>query len=745
MRYKFEQYFGDGKSVKPYKDRSEELADRLKVVDILLENFMDIIIEHEQGLVFHRGVPMTPEQIEIIYEQEPEERRIDMLDDETAETVERAFSYIEKRENATKDGVFLPFRCLREMFELSAFEEFALMFSVASEENLTYGRMLGFLVQNKSGHTATYGAVLVLYEALFGEYAPIEYDADKMDTFFFAADEPGSVPGMRYFRTMQLYPPMRDFIFGEGEFRRDREKYAVTKEAPVFFEDEAEKLSKYILKVKEPLHIFMEGRDGEDILHLLSSVAEGQGKPLYLLDESDSEDDDDKIAEAFLNKALTARLYPGFAVLRINGFIDEPERESVAPSVRGRMEYRDKVRRVLERVRKYIPGGVIFLFGPEKMPERLIPEEYSPAFFPVPVPDRHMRMEIWNYYLAKSGLVPEEKLDMEELADRYDFTLGMIRNVVYRAAIQLSSAGKKKGKKAKSETVLTREVLLPIIFRRNDADFGSLATYIPAAYTWDDIEMDEGERRILINACNRFRYRDRLDEKYGIADRNAYGNGVSLLMYGPPGTGKTMAARVISSELALPLYRVDISQIFSKYIGETEKNLAKIFEEAGKANVILFFDEADALFAKRTDASDSNDKHANAQTAYLLQKIEEFSGMTLLATNLYHNFDNAFIRRITYVARFDAPDAATRKRLWENTLPDSVPMESDIDFDFIAERFELSGSNIKSILLSAAYMAGGEGVPVGAKHIIRAMRYEFVKLGRIIDPPEFGKYVMYLY
>ena len=748
MRYSFEQYFGKGKSIKPYKDRSEELADRLKIVDIILENFMDIIIEHEQGLVFHRGVPMTPEQIETIYEQEPEERRIDMLDDDTAKTVERAFSYIGDREEATPDDVFLPFRILRTEFDLSEFEEFALMFSVACEESLTYGRMLGFLVQNQSGHTATFGSILVLYEAMMGEGAQYEYDAAKMDAFFFKPDPEGSVPAMRYFRTMQLYGPMRDFFFGDGESRRDKECYSRHFDAPVFFEGEAEKLARYTAESDEPTQIFMEGKDGTDVLHILSSVAAAQEKPLYLLDESDSEEEDNEIAMAFLHRLITARLYPGFVALRITSSVaTDASADSVVLLERSQKEYRDKIRRVLERIRKYLPEGVIFFYGPEKMPERLIPEEYAPAFFPVPVPDRHMRKNIWEYFLDKSGLVLEEGIETEDLADRYDFTLGMIRNVVYRAKLQMASVTRKKGKgrSKKSDSVLGKDVLLPIIFRRNDADFGALATYIPAAYDWDDIEMDDNERRILMNACNRFRYRDRLDEKYGIADKNAYGNGVSILMYGPPGTGKTIAARVISSELSLPLYRVDISQIFSKYIGETEKNLAKIFEEASKSNVILFFDEADALFAKRTGANDSNDKHANAQTAYLLQKIEEFSGMTLLATNLYHNFDTAFVRRITYVARFDAPDAATRRRLWENTLPDTVPMDDDIDFEFLAERFELSGSNIKSILLSAAYMAGGEEEPVGAKHIIRAMKYEFVKLGRIIDPPEFGKYVMYLY
>ncbi|MBO6215928.1 MAG: ATP-binding protein [Lachnospiraceae bacterium] len=215
-------------------------------------------------------------------------------------------------------------------------------------------------------------------------------------------------------------------------------------------------------------------------------------------------------------------------------------------------------------------------------------------------------------------------------------------------------------------------------------------------------------------------------------------------MYGAPGTGKTMAAQVVANELGLPLYRVDVSQIFSKYIGETQKNLGVIFDEAKKANLILFFDEADALFAKRTEVGDSNDRYANSETAYLLQKIEEHNGMTILATNLYHNFDSAFVRRITYVVRIDSPDEETRLRLWQNTLPKTMGFGADVDFEFLAERFELSGSNIKSILHTAAYMAGSEDRMITMRDMIISLRYELEKLGRIIDSSDFANYGVYL-
>lgn len=196
--------------------------------------------------------------------------------------------------------------------------------------------------------------------------------------------------------------------------------------------------------------------------------------------------------------------------------------------------------------------------------------------------------------------------------------------------------------------------------------------------------------------------------------------------------------------LIRPLYRVDISRIFSKYNGETEKNLSAIFDAARGSNVILFFDEADALFSKRTEIGSSNDKYANSETAFLLQKIEEYDGISILATNLYNNFDTAFVRRITYAVRLDSPDEEARHTLWKTMLPASARVEEDIPFRFLAKKFELSGANIKAILFGAAYMAGAEGKPIGIGHIVRSMEYEYRKLGRFIDREAFGPYAKYL-
>ena len=315
------------------------------------------------------------------------------------------------------------------------------------------------------------------------------------------------------------------------------------------------------------------------------------------------------------------------------------------------------------------------------------------------------------------------------MADCYEIPYGKVRKVIGHT---IATA------RMKQDPVIDKWMILDSLRQMNQVDFSGLATYVNPAYTWDDITITEQQRAIMQTACDRYRLRNRIGEGWGLKRKNAYGNGVSILLYGPPGTGKTMAAQVIANELTLPLYRVDISQISSKYIGETEKNLAVIFNAAAKANVILFFDEADALFSKRTSVGDSHDKYANSETAYLLQKIEEYDGMSILSTNYYNNFDDAFVRRITYSIHLQQPDKETRYTLWTTILPKTAAVSDDIDFKFLADKFDLSGSNIKAILFNAAYMAGAEKSEIEMRHIVRAMEYEFNKLGKLVNNSDFG-------
>jgi SpoVK/Ycf46/Vps4 family AAA+-type ATPase len=217
----------------------------------------------------------------------------------------------------------------------------------------------------------------------------------------------------------------------------------------------------------------------------------------------------------------------------------------------------------------------------------------------------------------------------------------------------------------------------------------------------------------------------------GFGAKLSTGKGVNALFAGPSGTGKTMAAGILANELGLDLYKIDLSQVVSKYIGETEKNLDAIFTGAENSNIILFFDEADALFGKRSEVRDSHDRYANIEISYLLQKMEDYEGVAILATNLRQNLDEAFVRRLAFSIHFPFPDEADRRRIWDGIWPDGISLAKDVDLDLLARQFKLSGGNIKNIALAAAFLAAADGGIVNMSHLLHATRREFQKLGKV--------------
>ena len=222
------------------------------------------------------------------------------------------------------------------------------------------------------------------------------------------------------------------------------------------------------------------------------------------------------------------------------------------------------------------------------------------------------------------------------------------------------------------------------------------------------------------------------------------GRGLNILMSGPSGTGKTMAAEVLGSELNMGVYKVDLSSVVSKYIGETEKNLKNIFDAAEISSSIIFFDEADALFGKRTEVKDSHDRHANIETNYLLQKMEEYEGIVILATNFSQNIDEAFARRMHFRLSFPFPDADLRFRIWKNIFPEALPLSGDLNFKDLSELFQIAGGNIRNVALGAAFHAAASGQKLSMEHIICSMGREYQKLDRLCRQEEFDKYYHFL-
>jgi ATPase family protein associated with various cellular activities (AAA)/winged helix domain-containing protein len=266
---------------------------------------------------------------------------------------------------------------------------------------------------------------------------------------------------------------------------------------------------------------------------------------------------------------------------------------------------------------------------------------------------------------------------------------------------------------------------------------GELAARLPPGYGWDDLVMPERQRELLQSISAYLRHRDRVLSDWGYDKAVARTQGLKVLFAGDSGTGKTMAAQVLAAQLGLEIFRVDLATVVSKYIGETEKNLDRIFDAAEGSNAILFFDEADALFGKRSEVSDSHDRYANIEVAYLLQKMEGYAGAVILATNFRRNIDDAFVRRLDFVIDFPFPEAEDRRRIWALLLPAEAPLADDIDLDFLAERFKLSGGAIRNCSLSAAFQAADDGGVIEMRHLVRAVAQEYGKQGRLTLEADF--------
>ncbi|NOK34663.1 ATP-binding protein [Corallococcus exercitus] len=261
-----------------------------------------------------------------------------------------------------------------------------------------------------------------------------------------------------------------------------------------------------------------------------------------------------------------------------------------------------------------------------------------------------------------------------------------------------------------------------------------LAQRIDGSASWEDLVLPAPQLQLLRELATQVRHRARVHDAWGFAERSSRGLGLSALFSGPSGTGKTMAAEVLAAELSLDLYRIDLSQVVSKYIGETEKNLRRIFDAADEAGVILLFDEADALFGKRSEVRDSHDRYANLEVSYLLQRMEAYRGLAILTTNFKSALDVAFMRRLRFVVQFPFPDAEQRQELWRRAFPKRTPL-SALDYPRLA-RVNMAGGNIRNIALNAAFIAASEERAVGMGHLLRATRMEYAKLEKPLTDAE---------
>lgn len=274
--------------------------------------------------------------------------------------------------------------------------------------------------------------------------------------------------------------------------------------------------------------------------------------------------------------------------------------------------------------------------------------------------------------------------------------------------------------------------------KQSRPNLDELAQRIDPLATWEDLILPENQKNTLREIAMHVRQRSKVYNNWGFAAKVSRGLGISALFTGESGTGKTMASEVLSNELKLDLYRIDLSQVVNKYIGETEKNLKKIFDAADAGGAILLFDEADALFGKRSDVKDSHDRFANIEVSYLLQRMETYRGLAILTTNLKTSLDKAFLRRLRFVVQFPFPDVLQRKEIWKNVFPNKTPMEN-LDL-FKLAKLNLTGGNIRNIAMNAAFIAADRNESVNMEHLRRAAKTEYAKLEKPMSTGESGSW-----
>ena len=343
----------------------------------------------------------------------------------------------------------------------------------------------------------------------------------------------------------------------------------------------------------------------------------------------------------------------------------------------------------------------------------------------VGLPSSTTRLAIWKAAIDAEGL-DVEAADLAQVATRFRLGAAQIGQAAASAAVELSLARSRRATASElgaASRVLCGEELSKLAHRiEPQATFESLVTSIDA-----DAQLRE--------ICTRVAIRDVVRDQWTCGSLHARNAGVTALFAGPSGTGKTLAAEVVARELGYDLFRIDLASIVSKYIGETEKNLDRVFAAAENANAVLFFDEAEALFGKRSEVKDAHDRYANIEIAYLLQKMEQFDGLAILATNLRQNLDEAFARRLTFCVNFAFPEVGERARLWQSLWPAHAPRADDVDLDWFAREFALSGGNIRNAILAAIHLAAAGGSIVTREHVMHATRREYQKLGKnIVDP-----------
>ncbi|HVE82800.1 MAG TPA: ATP-binding protein [Myxococcales bacterium] len=621
------------------------------------------------------------------------------------------------RLSATGDGAAgLPLLHLAHLFRLTPFEGQCLVLALAPELDRRYERVYGYLEDDVTQKRPSVSLAMDLFcdgaDERFAARLSFDPQAPLMKHRLLRLGEDAAAPLLS--RPLGMDDRVASFLLGRQrvDARLDGWARLVPPPAapPPVIDAGMERRMRELVGAHDsgPLCFHLHGPPSASPRALVESVCAGLGVPLMVADLERVIAGALPLPDAIWLLAREAALLP--AALCVDGFdalSADPARAAL------------HLPPLLEALR--LCSRLTFLVGRRPW----IPDAAAdgPPVFGVELraPEVAERKKAWvDLGSAWPGVAGD--VDWGSLAGRFRFGVEQIRHALQAASHVARWRGAEDGR-------ITTADLDEACRITGTRRMGALARKLATRQRWEDLVLPPGARGQLQDLCNEARHRHQVLGDWGFDAKLPLGRGLSALFTGAPGTGKTMAASVIAADLGLDLYRVDLSQVVSKYIGETEKNLGQVFDDAEATHAILYFDEADALFGKRSEVRDAHDRYANVEVGYLLQRMEEFDGTAILATNLRQNLDEAFARRMRFVVEFPVPDEEQRRRLWQVTFPSHAPLSPDLDFDFLAREVRLSGGHIRNIGLASAFYAAADGGRIQMEHLLRATRREYEKLG----------------
>jgi ATPase family associated with various cellular activities (AAA) len=632
-------------------------------------------------------------------------------------------------EQSRLHGVRLPIIELAHRFALRARELDLLFACLAVELDRRYERVYGFLHDDMSRRLASPGLAISLYServaeqldarALLNAQAPLRYYR-----LLELTEDGGAMPWLS--RSMRIDERIASYITGEHTIDSRIARHVTSLEAggetldpSALGRDHAESLEHIVhftsasVGRRKPL-IYLHGGRHSGADALVRAAARQLDVPVLAVDAELLVDSTTEFAQSLFLLAREGLLSQAAIYLRnLDRALEPPH---------GAARCRAMLRCISEM------GSIVFASGEHTWSWQLPAEPVTLRIIAMQPDGIVEQLTAWRS-LSENKF---REAELHHLVSLHPMPLAAIRDV-WRMAQALGGAND-------DDATPTLEQVQQACRASARTPVSSLARRIEPKHRWADLVLPTTQLEQLAAICSQAKHASIVYGAWRFDRKLSLGRGLNAMFTGQPGTGKTMAAEVIGAELGVEILKIDLSQIVSKYIGETEKNLRQLFDQAASANAILFFDEADALLGKRSDVKDAHDRYANTETAYLLQKMEEYPGITILATNLRQNMDPAFTRRMRFIIDFPFPEEEDRLRIWQSVLPSEVPLGPDVDFAMLARQFRLSGGSIRNVALAAAFLAAEQSQPVSMRHLMLATKRELQKMGRLVNEEEYRRY-----